>query len=192
MNIEQTKEPQASACATAVAVGISADRPADMERRPLRPTDRCPRTRCSAEAAKRQATESVARSGLAVWQTPRTIERSGNQRHDRQGVFCFGSRQPRGFTETLPDGRVSEVDSCNVRLFVPQSATCDLPLGRAPLWVAAKPLPRGNPRIPSTEYGLMNTSQTERTSPGFRVAAGLCGCGRRRGRRSRWGGRRRR
>ena len=41
--------------------------------------------------AKRQATGCVVRSGLPVWQTSRTIERSGNQRHDREGVLCSPS-----------------------------------------------------------------------------------------------------
>ena len=68
-------------------------------------------------SAKRQATGCVARRGLAVWQSARTIEKSGNQRHDprcgrdlrREGVLCFGSQQPRRFGKTLPDGRVSEI-----------------------------------------------------------------------------------
>ena len=78
----------------------------------LRSVNRCRWTCCSAESAKRQATGKVARSGLAVWQTARTVERRGNQRHDREGGLCFGSLQTCGFGNTLPDGRVSEIHSC--------------------------------------------------------------------------------
>ncbi len=86
----------------------------------LRSVNRCRGTLWSAESAKRQASGSVAGSGLAVWQTPRTIEMSGNQRRDprcnrdlrREGVLCFGSLGPRRFGKTLPDCRVSEIRSC--------------------------------------------------------------------------------
>jgi len=44
---------------------------------------------------------------------PRTIERSENQRHDCEGVFCLCAHKPPGFGATLPDGRVSDVHSCN-------------------------------------------------------------------------------
>ncbi len=42
----------------------------------------------------------------------RTIERSENQRHDREGVLWPCSHKPPGFGATLPDGRVSEIHSC--------------------------------------------------------------------------------
>jgi hypothetical protein len=65
----------------------------------------------------------------ATQHAPRTLERRGNQRHDREGVLCMCSHKPPGFGGTLPDGRVSEMHSCR-SLFRPYRA----PFGGDPVY----------------------------------------------------------